>query len=163
MKKYSLNIYDKIMIVLVLIVITYIPIAAFQVFLQTFNWQLYQVLVTVLLGTLLTCFWIYILTTIIKISQNKYKAISINHETKQIILFDSKNQINILPFEIIDNIDIEKGGVVRGVTLCQLRIFSKNQVFIVTLSQSDELYCDLPKELNINMSKKLFLSAKVSR
>ncbi len=37
MKKYSLNIYDKIMIVLVLIVITYIPIAAFQVFLQTFN------------------------------------------------------------------------------------------------------------------------------
>ncbi len=111
----------------------------------------------------MTFFWIYILTTIIKISKNKYKAISINHETKQIILFDSKNQINVLPFEIIDNIDIEKGGVVRGVTLCQLRIFSKNQVFIVTLSQSDELYCDLPKELNINMSKKLFLSAKVSR
>ena len=110
----------------------------------------------------LGCFWLYLLTTIVKINKNKYKAIAINNNAKKIILYETKNKVRISPFNLIDYIDIEKGWVTRGTALCQVKIISKNKTYIVNVSKSDEFYFDLPKELNISMKEKLFFIAKAS-
>lgn len=162
MKKYSISLGDKIMIALVFAAISYCLTVPFQMMFKSFSIQMCQIFLVIILWGFLGCFWAYLLTTIIKINKNKYKAIAINNNAKQIILYEAKNKVRILPFNSIDYIDIEKGWIIRGTALCQVRIISKNKTFIVNVSKSDEFYFDIPKELNVNMEEKLFFIAKTS-
>ena len=162
MKKYSLLITDKIIIALVLAIITYCLAASFQMLPKTFPIQGCQIFLVIVLWGFLGCFWIYLLTTLIKINQNKYKAIVINNNSKQIILYEAKNKVKILPFNLIDYIEIEKGFVVRGIALYQVRIISKNKTFIVNTSRIGNFCEELPEEMNVDIKQKFFFIAKVS-
>ena len=163
MKKYSISIGDKFSITLVFVAISYCFTVPFQAMSKSYPIQTCQIFLVVILWGILGCFWLYLLTTIIKINKNKYKAIAINNIAKQIILYEAKNKVRILPFDSIDYINIEKGWIIRGTALCQVRIISRNKTYIVNISKSDEFYFDMPKELNINMKEKLFFIAKVSK
>lgn len=164
MKKYSLGFLQKLMTFFVFAVITIaIPLFALHLVAQILSGQGLgnDGFILIALWLLIAGFWVYLLITIIAICKHKYKSIAVNHDEKKLVFFDSKNQVNIIPFDAVEHIEISKGEIVRGIPIGQIRIFVKpNQVLKVILSGADELYCAIAKDFSINMQESIFFRAK---
>lgn len=163
MEKYSLSFLDKVHITTVFLLFTGFLFISRYMFPTILIWKTASDFLYFAIWLILASFWLYLLITLFNLAKNKYAAIAINSEANQIILYEDENKFEILPFDSIDSIEVEKGFVVRGIVLYQVRIISKNKTFIVNISRNDDFYLDLPNELNANIKEKLFFTAKVSK
>lgn len=118
-------------------------------------------IIALILFLLIIIYWLYICRTLFIIFKENCKAIAVNHDERKIILFDRKNNINIIPFEDIEHINISKGEIIRGITLGQISLLTKSGIiYRITISKTDEFYGEVAKDFSININESIFFNAK---
>ena len=163
MEKYSLSLLDKVNITVVFLLFTGFLFISRQMFPTILIWKTADDFLYFTVWLILASFWLYLLITLFNLAKNKYAAIAINSEANQIILYEDENKFEILPFDSIDSIEVEKGFVVKNVNIYQIKIVSKNKTFIVNTSRIGNFCEELPKEMNVDIKQKFFFIAKVSK
>lgn len=162
MEKYSLSFLDKVHITTVFLLFTGFLFISRYMFPTILIWKTASDFLYFAIWLILASFWLYLLITLFNLAKNKYAAIAINSEANQIILYEDENKFEILPFDSIDSIEVEKGFVVKHVDIYQIKIVSKNKTFIVNTSRIGNFCEELPEEMNVDIKQKFFLIAKVS-
>ncbi len=162
MEKYSLSFLDKVHITTVFLLFTSFLFISRYMFPTILIWKTASDFLYFAIWLILASFWLYLLITLFNLAKNKYAAIAINSEANQIILYEDENKFEILPFDSIDSIEVEKGFVVKHVDIYQIKIVSKNKTFIVNTSRIGNFCEELPEEMNVDIKQKFFFIAKVS-
>lgn len=162
MEKYSLSFLDKAHITTVFLLFTGFLFISRYMFPTILIWKTANDFFYFAVWLILASFWLYLLITLFNLAKNKYTAIAINSEANQIILYEDENKFEILPFDSIDSIEVEKGFVVKHVDVYQIKIVSKNKTFIVNTSRIGNFCEELPEEMNVDIKQKFFFIAKVS-
>lgn len=162
MEKYSLSFLDKVHITTVFLLFTGFLFISRYMFPTILIWKTASDFLYFAIWLILASFWLYLLITLFNLAKNKYTAIAINSEANQIILYEDENKFEILPFDSIDSIEVEKGFVVKHVDIYQIKIVSKNKTFIVNISRIGNFCEELPEEMNVDIKQKFFFIAKVS-
>lgn len=162
MEKYSLSFLDKVYITTVFLLFTCFLFISRYMFPTILIWKTASDFLYFAIWLILASFWLYLLITLFNLAKNKYAAIAINSEANQIILYEDENKFEILPFDSIDSIEVEKGFVVKHVDIYQIKIVSKNKTFIVNTSRIGNFCEELPEEMNVDIKQKFFFIAKVS-
>lgn len=162
MEKYSLSFLDKVHITTVFLLFTGFLFISRYMFPTILIWKTASDFLYFAIWLILASFWLYLLITLFNLAKNKYTAIAINSEANQIILYEDENKFEILPFNSIDSIEVEKGFVVKHVDIYQIKIVSKNKTFIVNTSRIGNFCEELPEEMNVDIKQKFFFIAKVS-
>lgn len=162
MEKYSLSFLDKVHITTVFLLFTGFLFISRYMFPTILIWKTASDFLYFAIWLILASFWLYLLITLFNLAKNKYAAIVINSEANQIILYEDENKFEILPFDSIDSIEVEKGFVVKHVDIYQIKIVSKNKTFIVNTSRIGNFCEELPEEMNVDIKQKFFFIAKVS-
>ncbi len=162
MEKYSLSFLDKVHITTVFLLFTGFLFISRYMFPTILIWKTASDFLYFAIWLILASFWLYLLITLFNLAKNKYAAIAINSEANQIILYEDENKFEILPFDSIDSIEVEKGFVVKHVDIYQIKIVSKNKTFIVNTSRIGNFCEELPEEMNVDIKQKFFFIAKVS-
>lgn len=162
MEKYSLSFLDKVHITTVFLLFTGFLFISRYMFPTILIWKTASDFLYFVVWLILASFWLYLLITLFNLAKNKYAAIAINSEANQIILYEDENKFEILPFDSIDSIEVEKGFVVKYVDIYQIKIVSKNKTFIVNTSRIGNFCEELPEEMNVDIKQKFFFIAKVS-
>ena len=162
MEKYSLSFLDKVHITTVFLLFTGFLFISRYMFPTILIWKTASDFLYFAVWLILASFWLYLLITLFNLAKNKYAAIAINSEANQIILYEDENKFEILPFDSIDSIEVEKGFVVKHVDIYQIKIVSKNKTFIVNTSRIGNFCEELPEEMNVDIKQKFFFIAKVS-
>ena len=162
MEKYSLSFLDKVHITTVFLLFTGFLFISRYMFPTILIWKTASDFLYFAVWLILASFWLYLLITLFNLAKNKYAAIAINSEANQIILYEDENKFEILPFDSIDSIEVEKGFVVKHVDIYQIKIVSKNKTFIVNTSRIGNFCEELPEEMNVEIKQKFFFIAKVS-
>lgn len=162
MEKYSLSFLDKVHITTVFLLFTCFLFISRYMFPTILIWKTASDFLYFAIWLILASFWLYLLITLFNLAKNKYTAIAINSEANQIILYEDENKFEILPFDSIDSIEVEKGFVVKHVDIYQIKIVSKNKTFIVNTSRIGNFCEELPEEMNVDIKQKFFFIAKVS-
>lgn len=162
MEKYSLSFLDKVHITTVFLLFTGFLFISRYMFPTILIWKTASDFLYFAIWLILASFWLYLLITLFNLAKNKYTAIAINSEANQIILYEDENKFEILPFDSIDSIEVEKGFVVKHVDIYQIKIVSKNKTFIVNTSRIGNFCEELPEEMNVDIKQKFFFIAKVS-
>ena len=162
MEKYSLSFLDKVHITTVFLLFTCFLFISRYMFPTILIWKTASDFLYFAIWLILASFWLYLLITLFNLAKNKYAAIAINSEANQIILYEDENKFEILPFDSIDSIEVEKGFVVKHVDIYQIKIVSKNKTFIVNTSRIGNFCEELPEEMNVDIKQKFFFIAKVS-
>ena len=162
MEKYSLSFLDKVHITTVFLLFTGFLFISRYMFPTILIWKTANDFFYFAVWLILASFWLYLLITLFNLAKNKYAAIAINSEANQIILYEDENKFEILPFDSIDSIEVEKGFVVKHVDIYQIKIVSKNKTFIVNTSRIGNFCEKLPEEMNVDIKQKFFFIAKVS-
>lgn len=162
MEKYSLSFLDKVHITTVFLLFTGFLFISRYMFPTILIWKTASDFLYFAIWLILASFWLYLLITLFNLAKNKYTAIAINSEANQIILYEDENKFEILPFDSIDSIEVEKGFVVKHVDIYQIKIVSKNKTFIVSTSRIGNFCEELPEEMNVDIKQKFFFIAKVS-
>lgn len=162
MEKYSLSFLDKVHITTVFLLFTGFLFISRYMFPTILIWKTASDFLYFAIWLILASFWLYLLITLFNLAKNKYAAIAINSEANQIILYEDENKFEILPFDSIDSIEVEKGFVVKHVDIYQIKIVSKNKTFIVNISRIGNFCEELPEEMNVDIKQKFFFIAKVS-
>ena len=162
MEKYSLSFLDKVHITTVFLLFTGFLFISRYMFPTILIWKTASDFLYFAIWLILASFWLYLLITLFNLAKNKYAAIAINSEANQIILYEDENKFEILPFDSIDSIEVEKGFVVKHVDIYQIKIVSKNKTFIVNTSRIGNFCEELPEEMNVEIKQKFFFIAKVS-
>ena len=162
MEKYSLSFLDKVHITTVFLLFTGFLFISRYMFPTILIWKTASDFLYFAIWLILASFWLYLLITLFNLAKNKYTAITINSEANQIILYEDENKFEILPFDSIDSIEVEKGFVVKHVDIYQIKIVSKNKTFIVNTSRIGNFCEELPEEMNVDIKQKFFFIAKVS-
>lgn len=162
MEKYSLSFLDKVHITTVFLLFTGFLFISRYMFPTILIWKTANDFFYFAVWLILVSFWLYLLITLFNLAKNKYAAIAINSEANQIILYEDENKFEILPFDSIDSIEVEKGFVVKHVDIYQIKIVSKNKTFIVNTSRIGNFCEELPEEMNVDIKQKFFFIAKVS-
>lgn len=162
MEKYSLSFLDKVHITTVFLLFTGFLFISRYMFPTILIWKTASDFLYFAIWLILASFWLYLLITLFNLAKNKYAAIAINSEANQIILYEDENKFEILPFDSIDSIEVEKGFVVKHVDIYQIKIVSKNKTFIVNASRIGNFCEELPEEMNVDIKQKFFFIAKVS-
>lgn len=163
MEKYSLSFLDKVHITTVFLLFTGFLFISRYMFPTILIWKTANDFFYFAVWLILASFWLYLLITLFNLAKNKYAAIAINSETNQIILYEDENKFEILPFDSIDSIEVEKGFVVKHVDIYQIKIVSKNKTFIVNTSRIGNFCEELPEEMNVDIKQKFFFIARVSK
>lgn len=162
MEKYSLSFLDKVHITTVFLLFTGFLFISRYMFPTILIWKTASDFLYFAIWLILASFWLYLLITLFNLAKNKYAAIAINSEANQIILYEDENKFEILPFDSVDSIEVEKGFVVKHVDIYQIKIVSKNKTFIVNTSRIGNFCEELPEEMNVDIKQKFFFIAKVS-
>lgn len=162
MEKYSLSFLDKVHITTVFLLFTGFLFISRYMFPTILIWKTASDFLYFAIWLILASFWLYLLITLFNLAKNKYTAIAINSEANQIILYEDENKFEILPFDSIDSIEVEKGFVVKHVDIYQIKIVSKNKTFIVNTSRIGNFCEELPEEMNVDIKQKFFFIAKAS-
>lgn len=162
MEKYSLSFLDKVHITTVFLLFTGFLFISRYMFPSILIWKTASDFLYFAIWLILASFWLYLLITLFNLAKNKYAAIAINSDANQIILYEDENKFEILPFDSIDSIEVEKGFVVKHVDIYQIKIVSKNKTFIVNTSRIGNFCEELPEEMNVDIKQKFFFIAKVS-
>lgn len=162
MEKYSLSFLDKVHITTVFLLFTGFLFISRYMFPTILIWKTASDFLYFAIWLILASFWLYLLITLFNLAKNKYAAIAINSEANQIILYEDENKFEILPFDSIDSIEVEKGFVVKHVDIYQIKIVSKNKTFIVNTSRIGNFCEELQEEMNVDIKQKFFFIAKVS-
>lgn len=162
MEKYSLSFLDKVHITTVFLLFTGFLFISRYMFPTILIWKTASDFLYFAIWLILASFWLYLLITLFNLAKNKYAAITINSEANQIILYEDENKFEILPFDSIDSIEVEKGFVVKHVDIYRIKIVSKNKTFIVNTSRIGNFCEELPEEMNVDIKQKFFFIAKVS-
>lgn len=162
MEKYSLSFLDKVHITTVFLLFTGFLFISRYMFPTILIWKTASDFLYFAIWLILASFWLYLLITLFNLAKNKYAAIAISSEANQIILYEDENKFEILPFDSIDSIEVEKGFVVKHVDIYQIKIVSKNKTFIVNTSRIGNFCEELPEEMNVDIKQKFFFIAKVS-
>ena len=162
MEKYSLSFLDKVHITTVFLLFTGFLFISRYMFPTILIWKTASDFLYFAIWLILASFWLYLLITLFNLAKNKYAAIAINSDANQIILYEDENKFEILPFDSIDSIEVEKGFVVKHVDIYQIKIVSKNKTFIVNTSRIGNFCEELPEEMNVDIKQKFFFIAKVS-
>lgn len=162
MEKYSLSFLDKVHITTVFLLFTCFLFISRYMFPTILIWKTASDFLYFAIWLILASFWLYLLITLFNLAKNKYAAIAINSEANQIILYEDENKFEILPFDSIDSIEVEKGFVVKHVDIYQIKIVSKNKTFIVNTSRIGNFCEELPEEMNVDIKQKFFFIARVS-
>lgn len=162
MEKYSLSFLDKVHITTVFLLFTGFLFISRYMFPTILIWKTASDFLYFAIWLILASFWLYLLITLFNLAKNKYTAIAINSEANQIILYEDENKFEILPFDSIDSIEVEKGFVVKHVDIYQIKIVSKNKTFIVNTSRIGNFCEELPEEMNVDIKQKFFFIARVS-
>lgn len=162
MEKYSLSFLDKVHITTVFLLFTGFLFISRYMFPTILIWKTASDFLYFAIWLILASFWLYLLITLFNLAKNKYAAIAINSEANQIILYEDENKFEILPFDSIDSIEVEKGFVVKHVDIYQIKIVSKNKTFIVNTSRIGNFCEELPEEMNVDIKQKFFFIARVS-
>lgn len=162
MEKYSLSFLDKVHITTVFLLFTGFLFISRYMFPTILIWKTASDFLYFAIWLILASFWLYLLITLFNLAKNKYAAIAINSEANQIILYEDESKFEILPFDSIDSIEVEKGFVVKHVDIYQIKIVSKNKTFIVNTSRIGNFCEELPEEMNVDIKQKFFFIAKVS-
>lgn len=162
MEKYSLSFLDKVHITTVFLLFTGFLFISRYMFPTILIWKTASDFLYFAIWLILASFWLYLLITLFNLAKNKYTAIAINSEANQIILYEDENKFEILPFDSIDSIEVEKGFVVKHVDIYQIKIVSKDKTFIVNTSRIGNFCEELPEEMNVDIKQKFFFIARVS-
>lgn len=162
MEKYSLSFLDKVHITTVFLLFTGFLFISRYMFPTILIWKTASDFLYFAIWLILASFWLYLLITLFNLAKNKYAAIAINSDANQIILYEDENKFEILPFDSVDSIEVEKGFVVKHVDIYQIKIVSKNKTFIVNTSRIGNFCEELPEEMNVDIKQKFFFIAKVS-
>lgn len=162
MEKYSLSFLDKVHITTVFLLFTGFLFISRYMFPTILIWKTANDFFYFAVWLILASFWLYLLITLFNLAKNKYAAIAINSEANRIILYEDENKFEILPFDSIDSIEVEKGFVVKHVDIYQIKIVSKNKTFIVNTSRIGKFCEELPEEMNVDIKQKFFFIARVS-
>lgn len=163
MEKYSLSFLDKVYITTVFLLFTGFLFISRYMFPTILIWKTASDFLYFAIWLILASFWLYLLITLFNLAKNKYTAIAINSEANQIILYEDENKFEILPFDSIDSIEVEKGFVVKHVDIYQIKIVSKDKTFIVNTSRIGNFCEELPEEMNVDIKQKFFFIARVSK
>lgn len=115
----------------------------------------------IVLAVILVAFLIYLVKTVIAINADPFKAVTVDFDSKQLIVQGKNNLMINLPFEQVQRIDIIKGEILRGITLGHLRILDKNgTVYPLTISKPDAFYVNMTSYLPMALDERMFFGTK---
>ena len=115
----------------------------------------------IVLGVVLLAFLVYLVKTLIDMSQDTYKAVNVDFDLQQLILTHKKHGLEYLHFDNIQVLRLIKGEILRGISLGHIDIIDKQgNIYSLTISNISAFYVNLSSYLPMNMDERMFFGTK---
>lgn len=155
MTSYKVNLYSKIIVAMVFLVMLLAPVMITSEVIKNHSIGI------ALLGVILLFFLGYLVRTIFIIFKEDFKQISINYDEQKFYITDKNNQIIEVPFDTIECVEIQKGEIVRGIVLGQIKLhFSDGSSYRLSISNIDSFCMAISKDLTVDFRENMFFLPK---
>ena len=151
MTKYTVNFYTKIMIAFVVIIMAAF---AFIIIKQSIIQKGYELISLALLPI---GFLAYLCRQLYFVFREKFNQISIDFGGHKFYLSDKTNKVLEIPFEDVACVEVQRGEIIRGISLGQIRLHLSNGTCCkITVSNSGAFVAAISNTFVVDYKENIF-------